>query len=143
MHCAPFARYLLIFVLTATSGAGAVTDMRTPAQVDQFINAAGARIGVAGLQQNRANWVFTNFITHDTQQILITAKTRYGALAGQLAREASEAMSVPGLSPVTLRNLEIIRHKLVLPPPSSVAQATELATLAVELRNIYSTGKYC
>ena len=136
-------KFLSAIGVTIVCGVTFAGDVETPEQVNQFIGEADERVGAAGQLQTRANWIFTNFITHDTQQMLITAKTNYSTLAGQVSREAFDAMSVPGLSLETRRNLELIRHNLVLPPPTSAAQTGELVALAVELRNIYSTGKYC
>ena len=131
--------WLAPVVLAASVQAYAANEQ----EVREFIDSAGQRAGVLSVQNSRAEWVFQNFITYDTQQMAVSAKKKTTIEGGNNARKARDYMATPGLSKKTRRDLELIRHSVTVPSPADDALTTELVELGAELKSIYATGKYC
>ncbi len=133
-------RWALASLLGLACGAQAATET----EVREFIDLAGQRAGELSLKENRAEWIFQNFITYDTQNQVVDIKKQVTLNGMATARMARDFMADgEGLSESTLRDLEMIRHKVTLPAPADEALTAELVSLGAELENIYSTGKYC
>lgn len=138
---AAFGRALapLTLALATTTSAGPASEQ----EVREFIDSAGERAGALAVQSTRAQWVFQNFITHDTRQMAVEASKELTAEGGRNARAARDYLALPGLSPASRRDLELIRHSVSVPSPADAASITELVEIGAELKSIYSTGKYC
>ncbi|GAB3269892.1 M2 family metallopeptidase [Parahaliea aestuarii] len=115
----------------------------TEQDVRTFIDRAGERSAELAVENTRAEWVFQNFITHDTQAMAVASKKALTVLGGEQARQARDHMAVQGLSDKTRRDLELIRHDVSVPSPADDASTAELVEIGAELKSIYSTGKYC
>ncbi|MBN7796789.1 M2 family metallopeptidase [Parahaliea mediterranea] len=134
-------RGLIPLALAAATAAAA--QQPDEAQVREFIDAAGERAGELSVRNSRAQWVFQNFITHDTQLMSVATRKALTIEGGDNARRAREYMAFPGLSDRTLRDLELIRHEVSVPSPADADSTTELVEIGAELKSLYSTGKYC
>lgn len=137
-----FNHWLLPLAL-GLSAAGAGAGPAEEEAAREFIDAASQRAGELSLESNRAEWVFQNFITHDTQAIAVAAGKTSTLEGGVNARRARDFLQQPGLSEKTRRDLELIRHALSVPSPEDEAATTELVEIGAELKSIYSTGEYC
>ncbi len=134
-----FAPLLVSCCISATGAQEPVDE----ASVREFIDQAGERASELTLQANRAAWIFNNFMTYDTQALLVEVGKTVSIEAAGVSRQASEYLSTPGLSAKTRRDLELMRHLNSVPSPLSEEDATELVEIGAELQSIYSTGKYC
>lgn len=134
-------RGLAPLALAVATAAGA--QQPDEAQVRAFIDAAGERAGELSVSNSRAQWVFQNFITHDTQLMSVATRKALTIEGGNNARQAREYMDTPGLSARTLRDLELIRHEVTVPSPADADSTAELVEIGAEMKSLYSTGKYC
>ena len=106
-----------------------------------FIKRAEAEMLDVAIKAERAAWINSNFITHDTDLIASQASEAL-TVTGVALANASKQYSETGDYDVD-RKLNMIRTALVLPAPSDPAKAKELAQLSTELNSMYGKGKYC
>lgn len=94
------------------------------------------------IESNRAEWIYSNFITDDTAALSAAVGEKVSAASVKFATEAAKYANVQ-LDPVNARKLNILRSALVLPAPLDPAKNTELAQISSELNGLYGKGKYC
>lgn len=129
----------LLVLISCPLGAVATNE----AEVRSFIETAGIRAGELAVDAERAEWVFQNFITHDTELMAVAAEKRATVQAMEYARQASAYLQQPGLSAGTRRDLELIRTNKAMPAPAEEELTARLVEMGAQLKSIYSTGKYC
>ncbi|CAM3972805.1 M2 family metallopeptidase [Shewanella aquimarina] len=112
------------------------------AQANQFIDKAENQLAELSIEQNRAEWIYSNFITEDTAALAASVGERQTALSVQLATQAANYSQLP-LDEVNARKLNILRSALVLPAPLDPKKNAELANISAELNGLYGKGKYC
>ncbi len=114
----------------------------TVEEATQFVNEAEAQLERLNVDQQRAAWVQSTFITYDTQIIAARENERLINAGVDLAKKAARFDSLD-LPYDTRRKLNLIKLGLVTPGPSDPAMTAELAKLAAELEASYGAGKYC
>lgn len=124
---------------TATATMNAVPDK---AQAIAFINDAEAQMAQLSIESNRAEWIYSNFITDDTAALSAAVGEKISAASVKFATEAAKYANVE-LDPVNARKLNILRSALVLPAPLDPTKNAELAKISSELNGLYGKGKYC
>ncbi|ABO23919.1 M2 family metallopeptidase [Shewanella loihica] len=112
------------------------------AEAKQFISNAESQLADLSIEQNRAEWIYSNFITEDTATLAASVGERQTALSVQLATQAANYSQLP-LDEVNTRKLNILRSALVLPAPLDPKKNAELANISAELNGLYGKGKYC
>ncbi|TVP09986.1 M2 family metallopeptidase [Shewanella sp. KCT] len=112
------------------------------AEAKQFISNAENQLADLSIEQNRAEWIYSNFITEDTAALAASIGERQTALSVQLATQAANYSQLP-LDEVNARKLNILRSALVLPAPLDPKKNAELANISAELNGLYGKGKYC
>ncbi|WP_281214321.1 M2 family metallopeptidase [Shewanella insulae] len=112
------------------------------AEAKQFISQAESQLANLSIEQNRAEWLYSNFITEDTAALAASVGERQTALSVQLATKAANYSQLP-LDEVNARKLNILRSALVLPAPLDPKKNAELANISAELNGLYGKGKYC
>ncbi|QYJ91761.1 M2 family metallopeptidase [Shewanella halotolerans] len=112
------------------------------AEAKQFISNAESQLADLSIEQNRAEWIYSNFITEDTAALAASVGERQTALSVQLATQAANYSQLP-LDEVNARKLNILRSALVLPAPLDPKKNAELANISAELNGLYGKGKYC
>jgi peptidyl-dipeptidase A len=112
------------------------------AQAIAFINAAEATMAELSIESNRAEWIYSNFITDDTAALSAAVGEKVSATAVKFATEAAKYANIE-LDEVNARKLNILRSALVLPAPLDPAKNAELAKISSELNGLYGKGKYC
>ncbi|MCG9736731.1 M2 family metallopeptidase [Shewanella insulae] len=112
------------------------------AEAKQFISQAESQLANLSIEQNRAEWIYSNFITEDTAALAASVGERQTALSVQLATQAANYSQLP-LDEVNARKLNILRSALVLPAPLDPKKNAELANISAELNGLYGKGKYC
>jgi peptidyl-dipeptidase A len=108
----------------------------------KFVADAERRLLGPSTEGQRASWVQSNFITHDTQLLAAGAGDRLLALQVELAQGAARFAGLP-LPADVARRLELLKRGLVLPAPADPAKTSELSDLATRLEAAYGAGKYC
>ncbi|ABM00023.1 Peptidyl-dipeptidase A [Shewanella amazonensis SB2B] len=107
-----------------------------------FINQAEAELAALSLEANRAEWIYSNFITEDTASLSAAVNEKVTATSVRLATEAAKFAEVE-LDAVNARKLNMLRSALVLPSPLDPAKNAELAGIVAQLNGLYGKGKYC
>ncbi|MGX9461667.1 M2 family metallopeptidase [Shewanella sp. A14] len=107
-----------------------------------FINQAEAELANLSIEANRAEWIYSNFITDDTAALSAAMGERITSTSVRYATEATKYANVE-LDDLNTRKLNSIRSSLVLPSPLDPAKNAELASISAELNGLYGKGKYC
>ncbi|HEX8408998.1 MAG TPA: M2 family metallopeptidase [Thermoanaerobaculia bacterium] len=135
--------------MTTTESATAAPDTDAAHQVaptveeaTRFVNEAEARLAALNEDQQRASWVQSTYITHDTQILAARENERLINAGVELAKKAAryDGLELPY---DVRRKLNLIKLSLVTPGPSDPELTAELARLASELEAMYGSGKYC
>lgn len=96
------------------------------------------------LQENeRMAWVYSNFITEDTQKLAAIANEKFTSLQVQLAVEAVKFYEIDDLSVGTRRKLNILRSAITIPAPSDPVKSAEQSEIGAKLGGMYGKGEYC
>lgn len=111
-------------------------------QAIAFIQDAEAQMAQLSIEANRAEWIYSNFITEDTAALSAAVGEKVSAASVKFATEAAKYANVE-LDPANARKLNILRSALVLPAPLDPAKNAELAQISSELNGLYGKGKYC
>lgn len=127
---------------TATAEAAVINIAPDKAQAIAFINDAEVKMAELSIESNRAEWIYSNFITDDTAALSAAVGEKVSAASVKFATEAAKYANVE-LDPINARKLNILRSALVLPAPLDPAKNTELAQISSELNGLYGKGKYC
>ncbi len=114
----------------------------TPAQAIEFINQAERSLAELSIEINRAEWIYSNFITEDTAALSAAAGENYSRETVKLATEAAKYANVK-LDPVNARKLMMLRGSLILPAPADSQKTAELAQINSQLNGLYGKGEYC
>ena len=112
----------------------------TPADVDAFLSRAETDLFAGVVRAGRAEWVYENFITQDTEAMTAEAGAAFSEMQVRYALEAAHYATTPGLNPEQTRKLTMLRTSIVLPAPTSDGAAQELATLTARMSSRYGAG---
>ncbi|MCH1931032.1 M2 family metallopeptidase [Shewanella sp. A25] len=127
---------------TTKESAPAAAKAATSEEAIGFINDAEAQMAQLSIESNRAEWIYSNFITDDTAALSASVGEKVSAASVQFATQAAKFANVD-LDPVNARKLNMLRSALVLPAPLDPAKNAELAKISSELNGLYGKGKYC
>ncbi len=114
----------------------------TVAEAAAFINDAERQLADLSIEANRAEWIYSNFITEDTAALAAAVGQRYTANSVKFATESAKYADL-NLDPVNERKLNALRTSLVLPAPLDPEKNAKLAQISADLNGMYSKGKYC
>jgi peptidyl-dipeptidase A len=113
----------------------------TAADADKFVaDAEKALLDFSTFNQQVA-WINATYITDDSDAVAAKVGAQGTEMSVRYATDAAKYMNVPGLSPDTKRKLDLLRGALVLPAPTKVGAADELATLTTKQQSQYGKGK--
>lgn len=136
---------LAISGITITSACTTQTNEKrsvTHSDAQAFVQRAETQLAQVINDSSRADWVYSNFITHDTEQLSAEANAKMTATIVKLANEATQFDALD-LDPDTRRKLDKLKLALVLPAPKAADKTAELAGLSSKLSGMYGAGKYC
>lgn len=111
-------------------------------EAKQFIDDAETTLAALSIEQNRAEWIYSNFITQDTAALSASVAERQTATSVKFATQAAKFANL-ALDSTSQRKLNILRSSLVLPAPLDPIKNAELANISAELNGLYGKGKYC
>jgi peptidyl-dipeptidase A len=108
----------------------------------KFVADAEARLAKMNEDAQRAAWVQSTYITHDTQILAARENEKLINAGVELAKQAArfDALELPY---DVRRKLETIKLALTSPGPADPALTAEMAKLASDLEAAYGSGKYC
>jgi peptidyl-dipeptidase A len=95
----------------------------------------------AAIESQRADWVYSTYITPDTEELSSAALARLIAATVRRAREAS-GLPKGSLDPVTERKARLLPLSLPLLAPSDPALAQELTRLVASMQGNYAKGRH-
>lgn len=141
---------LLVASAVAITGCNA-TSKQQETQSAQQVTAQDAKAFLANTETelmalynevSRAEWIYANFITHDTSGLSAAANEKMTAAVVRLANEASKFDKLD-LDEDSRRKLDKLKLTLTLPAPQDPAKTAELSKIVAELGGLYGKGKYC
>ncbi len=108
---------------------------------DTFLTNTEKELVELGLVINRAEWIYSNFITEDTAILSAKATQKYTEAGVRFAMEAAKFDNVE-VSADQRRKLNTLKQSLVMPAPQDPAKSEELAKLGSQLNGMYGKGSY-
>ncbi len=108
-----------------------------------FVAEANAQLLELGNALSRAQWVASNFITVDTEQLSADATREYVAASMAFAKEAA-TYDADAESPDVARQLMLLKLSASpLPAPERPEAQAELTRLVASMEAAYGRGRYC
>jgi len=114
----------------------------TLAEARAFIDRAQAKLLQLSVEQSRADWVKSTFITYDTEILAAKADEQQIAATMQLAKESTRFSQLK-MPEEMARQFKLLRLSLVLAAPSDPKESQELTETATRMEGMYGSGKYC
>ena len=114
----------------------------TAAEAAQFVAESEAKLATMNVDAQRASWVQSTYITHDTQILSAKENEKLINAGVEMAKQAARFDKLD-LPYDVRRKLEIIKLSLTSPGPADPALTADMARIASELEAAYGAGKYC
>jgi len=133
---------LAVIVFAAVLPAWAASASPTPAEAKAFIEQAESRLLTLWIDAERASWVYSTFITDDTELIQAQARQRVIDETVRLSKEAQRFKGLK-LEKDVARKFTLLPISLSLVAPSDPVKSKELSEIAAQMEGIYGKGKYC
>ncbi len=130
-------------VPTETAPDGTPLEPATAAGADAFIAQTNLDLKEFWVNAERAAWVKSNFITHDTELMEAREHEKVLEYTARRIKEAQRFEKVAGLSPETARMLYLLKYSAGIPAPSDAGKRKRLAEISTQLESIYGKGKAC
>ena len=112
------------------------------ADADAFLKEVNQTMLALGKESAQAAWVYSTFITDDTEALNAKANQKFIEAIAKYAKEAAKFNGAT-VSPDARRQLDLLKLALVLVTPSDPKEAEELTTIAARLEGTYGKGKWC
>ncbi len=134
----------LVAILCLGSGFCLADNPKPPtlAEARSFLDRAQSKLLELSVQDQRAGWVKSTFITYDTEILAAKADEEQIAATMQLAKESTRfnALKMPE---DMARQFRLLRLSLDLAAPSDPKEAQELTQVAARMEGTYGSGSYC
>ncbi|WP_462171806.1 M2 family metallopeptidase [Pseudoalteromonas xiamenensis] len=114
----------------------------TEKDAEQFLTKVETELLNLNVESGQAQWIYANFITHDTANLAAQANQKFTEAVVSLANEAAKFDSLE-LNADNRRKLDILKLALTLPAPQDPVKTARVSELAAELDGMYGKGKYC
>jgi len=125
----------------ANEAAAAADFPMTPQGAADWVAMVEQTMADYSLAANQTYWINATYITHDTDALAAKVGAQGTEMSVDYALKAAEFATVAGLDPEVARKLDILRHGIVLPAPTTDGAATELNEIATSLNSQYGKGK--
>jgi peptidyl-dipeptidase A len=136
-------RAALVAAALAVAGACARTDPApTAADAKTFLDDVNATMLRLGTELGQAGWIYSTYITQDTEALNARANQAYIDAVARFAKEAARFDDVEVPSDQR-RQLELLKLALELVTPSDPKAAEEVTKLASGMEATYGRGKWC
>jgi peptidyl-dipeptidase A len=130
-------------VLAGLAAGACSSPSSTPStDVDAFLADVNEAMLRLGTETERTNWVYSTYITVDTERLSARANQVYLDAVARYAKEAArfDGVEVTGEQ---RRQLDILKLALELVTPSDPALGEELTNLASGMEAAYGRGQWC
>jgi peptidyl-dipeptidase A len=125
-----------------TSDSSHATKTVTAKDANAFIAKTEKELSELYLESSRAEWIYANFITHDTSALSAEINRKMTESVVRLANQAAQFDDLE-LDYDTRRKLNKLKLALTLPAPQDAEKTAQLSTIVAELGGLYGKGKYC
>ena len=115
----------------------------TPQDAVEFLAQAELQLADLLIENERMAWVYSNFITQDTEMLSALASKKFTAVQVELAVEAARYHEIEGLDNDTRRKLNILRSGITIPAPRDAAKTAEQSEIGAKMGGMYGKGEYC
>jgi peptidyl-dipeptidase A len=128
----------------ASTGGASPSHGQAPtlSEAKAFLDRAQSKLLELAVQDQRAEWVKSTFITYDTEILSAKADEENIAATMQLAKESTRFSHLKMPADMA-RQFQLLRLSLTLAAPSDPKEAEELTQIASRMEGIYGSGKYC
>ena len=114
----------------------------TKQDANAFIAKAEQELSELYLETSRAEWIYANFITHDSSALSAEVNRKMTESVVRLANQAAQFDDL-ALDYDARRKLNKLKLALTLPAPQDAEKTAQLSTIVAELGGLYGKGKYC
>ncbi|GEB72128.1 Peptidyl-dipeptidase A [Pseudoalteromonas carrageenovora] len=125
-----------------TSDSSQATKTVTAKDANAFITKTEQELSALYLESSRAEWIYANFITHDTSALSAEVNRKMTETVVRLANQAAQFDELE-LDYDARRKLNKLKLALTLPAPQDAEKTAQLSTIVAELGGLYGKGKYC
>ncbi|HYU32329.1 MAG TPA: M2 family metallopeptidase [Thermoanaerobaculia bacterium] len=115
---------------------------QTVEEAKKLIEGAEARLRELSVNQQRASWVQSTYITPDTEAISAQATEALTAAGVEYAKAAARFDGVK-LPDDLRRRMNLLKQTLTLAAPGDPQKGAELSRISVGLESAYGAAKYC
>ncbi|MFN7994582.1 MAG: M2 family metallopeptidase [Bryobacteraceae bacterium] len=130
---------LAVLLFAGLLPAAAPPDVR---EAQSFIRKAETSLLALSLEDNRAQWVKSTYITDDTEAMAAKADERMIGSTMDLAKKSTRFDSLK-LPEDVARKIKLLKISLTLATPSNPGESEELTRIAASMEGTYGKGKYC
>jgi len=109
----------------------------------EFVALADKQLSELLAENEQMAWVYSNFITQDTEKLAALANKKFTSRQVALAVDAARYIQIPGLDDDTRRKLNILRSGITIPAPRDAAKTAEQSEIGARLGGMYGKGEYC
>jgi peptidyl-dipeptidase A len=125
--------------IACSRGSASPTTSRNATEFLAEVNATMLRLGT---EAGRAAWVYSTYITPDTEALNARANQAYIDAVARFAKEAAQYDSAQ-VTPEERRQLDLLKLSLELVTPSDPKEAEEVTKIATAMEGMYGRGKWC
>ena len=118
-----------------------MTDENSGREVDRFLREAEARLLTLSTESQTADWVYSTFVTPDTEELSAKAYARLISGTVDLAKR-STSFDVRESTPEEGRKLHLLRLTLPLIAPSDPSESEELTRRVAAMQSLYAKGRH-
>ena len=126
--------------ITVSSNEG---DEPSAEKAAEFIVKAEAQLEELGQEAERMAWVYSNFITEDTERLTALANKKFTSKQVELAIQSAQFNDVSSIDGDTRRKLNILLSGIVIPAPQDTAKTAEQSEIGAKMGGMYGKGEYC
>ena len=113
----------------------------TAAEARKFVEEAETQLLALSIEQQRAEWVKSTYITEDTERIAALANQRLIEANVGFAMQATrfDKLDLPA---DVARKLKLLKLAIFLPAPSDSKKSAELTEIVARMEGVYGKGKW-
>jgi peptidyl-dipeptidase A len=132
----------VVFVLGLSVTCSSERPAPTVAGAASFLNEVNENLLRQSNASQQAGWVYSTYITPDTEALNARASQAYIEAVARYAKEAARYNDV-NLEPEERRQLDLLKLSLELVTPADPKLAEEVTRLGSSMEGVYGKGKYC
>src|SRR5499427_4648089 len=114
----------------------------TVGEAQRFSDDAEKELLRLWIEQSRADWIKSTYITDDSEILAAEAADRTIAATTRYAKDSVRFDKLP-LPDEAARKLRLIRLSMTMAAPSDPAERAELTRISTAMEGAYGKGKYC